>query len=308
MQGRLHNQDITIMDEFYGTISKISGVGHHSKSAARGRYRGRQSSNIFKMIKLSYNANQILPWRVRSTKINDMNSIRRFLLEIKVKNKRSVTFCTGVKFSSWSNFNENGLKLIRLWCRFRKCIVSYTLDVPILVKVGSKFNDHWPYIGIDLWPLDLHTCWLCRYAKIIPLQNHLGDPISLSQLFLWKSNQFETLTPVQIKGQYLPTRCLSCSIDCLLTQRHQNTFHFWGKNIAIAKLKNKYISIYCDPNLNPLMETGYRWLTWTFYNLVIQFLSSFTILSTCYKKESWNMGSIFQTMKTMCNVTMSLYM
>ena len=42
-------------------------------------------------------------------------------------NKRSLTFCTGVKFSSWSNFNENGLKLIGLSCRFRKCIVSYTL-------------------------------------------------------------------------------------------------------------------------------------------------------------------------------------
>ena len=26
--------------------------------------------------------------------------------------KRSLTFCTGVKFSSWFNFNENGLKLI----------------------------------------------------------------------------------------------------------------------------------------------------------------------------------------------------
>ena len=42
-------------------------------------------------------------------------------------NKRSLTFCTGVKFSSWSNFNENGLKLIGLSCRFRKCIVLYTL-------------------------------------------------------------------------------------------------------------------------------------------------------------------------------------
>ena len=27
-------------------------------------------------------------------------------------NKRSLTFCTGVKFSSWFDFNENGLKLI----------------------------------------------------------------------------------------------------------------------------------------------------------------------------------------------------
>ena len=59
-------------------------------------------------------------------------------------NKSSLTFRTGVKFSSSSNFNENGLKLIRLPCRFRKCIVSYTLNVPILVKGGqsSMATDH----------------------------------------------------------------------------------------------------------------------------------------------------------------------
>ena len=59
-------------------------------------------------------------------------------------NKRSLTFCTGVKFSSWSNFNENGLKLIGLSCRFRKCIVSYTLMSRFWYKEGSKFNDHRP--------------------------------------------------------------------------------------------------------------------------------------------------------------------
>ena len=68
-------------------------------------------------------------------------------------NKMSLTFCTGVKVSSWSNFNENelkligltwsnfnenGLKLIGLICRFRKCIISYTLHVLILVKGGVK--------------------------------------------------------------------------------------------------------------------------------------------------------------------------
>ena len=66
-------------------------------------------------------------------------------------NKRSLTFCTGVKFSSWSNFNENGLNLIGLSCRFRKCTVSYTLMSRIWSKEGSKFNDHkpqGPYIGI----------------------------------------------------------------------------------------------------------------------------------------------------------------
>ena len=49
-------------------------------------------------------------------------------------NERSLTFCTGVKYSSLSDSNENGLKLIRLSCTFRKCIVSYTLNVPIFVK------------------------------------------------------------------------------------------------------------------------------------------------------------------------------
>ena len=34
-------------------------------------------------------------------------------------NKRSLTFCTGVKFSSWSDFNENGLKLNGLFCGFK---------------------------------------------------------------------------------------------------------------------------------------------------------------------------------------------
>ena len=81
-------------------------------------------------------------------------------------NKRSLTFCAGVKFSSLSNFNENGLKLIRLSCRLRKCIVSYTLNVPILLKGESKFNGHRPYKGIDLWPLDSYTPWLPRYAKL----------------------------------------------------------------------------------------------------------------------------------------------
>ena len=57
-------------------------------------------------------------------------------------NKRSLTFYTGLKFSSWSNFNENWLKLIGLTWRFRKCIVSYTLHVTIFGQrrgQSSKF-------------------------------------------------------------------------------------------------------------------------------------------------------------------------
>ena len=53
-------------------------------------------------------------------------------------NKRSLTFCTGVKFSSWSNFNENGLKLFGLSCGFRKMYSFIYLNVPILVKGGVK--------------------------------------------------------------------------------------------------------------------------------------------------------------------------
>ena len=56
-----------------------------------------------------------------------------------------------MKCSSWSNFNENGLKTIGLSCRFRKCIVSYTLMSRFWSKERSKFNDHRPsraYIGI----------------------------------------------------------------------------------------------------------------------------------------------------------------
>ena len=62
--------------------------------------------------------------------------------DIGQNNKRSLTFCTRVKFSSWSNFNETGLKLIRLSCRFRKCIVSYTLDTPILVYLWFRIDLH----------------------------------------------------------------------------------------------------------------------------------------------------------------------
>ena len=53
-------------------------------------------------------------------------------------NFSSLTFCTEAKLSIKSNFNETGLKLMRLSCMSRKCIVLYTLDVPILVKGGGK--------------------------------------------------------------------------------------------------------------------------------------------------------------------------
>ena len=84
-------------------------------------------------------------------------------------NKRSLTFCTGVKFSSWSNFNETGLKWIKLSCRFRKCIVLYTKMSRFWSKGGqsSTATDHRGPIGsLTFDPLDSHTSRLPRYAKL----------------------------------------------------------------------------------------------------------------------------------------------
>ena len=39
--------------------------------------------------------------------------------------KRSLTFCTGVKFSGWSDFDENRLKLNGLPHRLKKYIVCH---------------------------------------------------------------------------------------------------------------------------------------------------------------------------------------
>ena len=114
----------------------------------------------------SCNACQILPWVLRSIKVNYIKFVRRFVLKIEVKTaKGHRPFEQGSNFK-FVRFHENGLKLIRLPCKFRKCIVSYTVNVPILVKGGSKFNGHRPYMGIDLWPFDSHTSWLPRYAKL----------------------------------------------------------------------------------------------------------------------------------------------
>ena len=52
--------------------------------------------------------------------------------------KRSLTFCTGVKFSRWSDFDENRLKLIRSPHGFKKCIVCHTKNVRKWVKQGVK--------------------------------------------------------------------------------------------------------------------------------------------------------------------------
>ena len=108
-------------------------------------------------------------------------------------NERSLTFCTGVKFSSSSDSKENGLKLIRLSRRLRKCIVSYTLNVPILIQGGqsSMATDHiWaltsdPLIHILPDFLDMQNYTFCESSC---------DPINLSPFSL-KSDQLENLIP-----------------------------------------------------------------------------------------------------------------
>ena len=111
--------------------------------------------------------------------------------------KRSLTFWIGVKFSSSSDFNENGLKLIRLPCRFRKCIVSYTVNVPILVKGGSKFNGYRPYMSIDLWPFDSHTSWLPRYAKLYFFWSLFLTIQSIWAHFRWNRTNLKIWPPVK---------------------------------------------------------------------------------------------------------------
>ena len=93
------------------------------------------------MNQLSCNACQILPWISWSKKVNYIKFIQRFVPKIEVKTTKG--HCTGVKFSSSSNFNEKGLKLIRLSCRFRKCIVSYTVAVKCPhFRQSSTTTDH----------------------------------------------------------------------------------------------------------------------------------------------------------------------
>ena len=155
------------------------------------------------MIQLSWNTCQILPWVLRSKKVNYIKLSQLYKIHTTFRsqdrgqnNKRSLTFWTGVKFSSSSDFNENGLKLIRLPCRFRKYIVSYTLNVSILAKGGSKFNGYRPYMGIDLWPLDSHTSWLPGYAKLYFFWIILVIQ-SIWAHFRWNRTNLKTWPPVK---------------------------------------------------------------------------------------------------------------
>ena len=149
------------------------------------------------MIQLSCNAcHQILPWVLRSKKVNCIKFIRCFILKIEVKTTKGHWPFVQGSFLSLSDSKENGLKLIRLSRRLRKCIVSYTLNVPILIQGGqsSMATDHRPIWALTSDPLIHILPDFLDICKTIPFVNHFGDQINLSPFSL-KSDQLENLTP-----------------------------------------------------------------------------------------------------------------
>ena len=56
-------------------------------------------------------SNSSLGYKEQEIQLHDIHTMFRSREEIK-NNERSLPFCTGVKFSSLFDFNENGLKLI----------------------------------------------------------------------------------------------------------------------------------------------------------------------------------------------------
>ena len=102
-----------------------------------------------------WNISQIRPLVIRSKKVIFMISVQCFVIKIKGKiGKRSTTFCTVVKFTKWSDFIENGLKLIGLLCRLKKNVYFATHTMSWYRSMeGSRVNTHRRHIGNDLWPL-----------------------------------------------------------------------------------------------------------------------------------------------------------
>ena len=94
------------------------------------------------MVWFSCNARQNLPYVMKSKKsqLDEIHPTFR-------------CFCTGIKFSSWSDFSKNWLKLFRLSYGFRKCIVWYILDVWIVFKGGqsSTATDLMWVLTFDPW-------------------------------------------------------------------------------------------------------------------------------------------------------------
>ena len=60
----------------------------------------------------------------QKSKLHDIHTMLRYRDKGQNK-KRSLTFCPGVKFSRWSDFDENRLKLNGLPQRFKKYIVCH---------------------------------------------------------------------------------------------------------------------------------------------------------------------------------------
>ena len=77
----VHNTSLGSDEHSYG--------GHINQSGARGSQEGGgvklQCTKIVNMLQLGCNACQILPWVIRSKKLNHMKFIQCFVLEIKVK-------------------------------------------------------------------------------------------------------------------------------------------------------------------------------------------------------------------------------
>ena len=73
----------------------------------------------YSYIRLKQVSNPSASHREKESQLHDIHTMLG--CRDKGKNKqRSMTFCTGVKFSKWSDFIENGLKLMRLICDSKK--------------------------------------------------------------------------------------------------------------------------------------------------------------------------------------------
>ena len=149
------------------------------------------------MLQLGSNACQILPWVIRNKKSNNMKFIRCFVLEIEVKlTKGHWPFLQGVKFSSWSDFDENGLKLIGLprWFR-KKYSFAYLGSQEVCESRGQRSMPMY-----DVWPLNfdplLTKMGTLKVCETIHFLNLHGNLINLSPFSL-KSDELENMTSVQ---------------------------------------------------------------------------------------------------------------
>ena len=140
----------------------------------------------------SSNAYQILSCVIRSKKVNYMKFIRRFVLEIITgqNNKRSLTFCTVVTFSSWSNFNGTELKLIKFSWRF-----SIKFNIFTGLSAAPTLIPDFIFVYIVL--VLLHSSWtgfsdqlrnwylLNNIFHFLPLQRTLVNFIYVNVFVFW---------------------------------------------------------------------------------------------------------------------------